>query len=77
MNAARKNDVAGGEPSNYEAAVAELERILSTLDGNSVDVDALAEQVRRASFLISWCRDRIESAQLEINTITSDVADDE
>lgn len=76
MSAAKKQ-IEADEPKNYEQAVAELEKILSTLDGNSVDVDALAAQVQRASFLIGWCRERIDAAQFEIDKITSDLGDDE
>ncbi len=77
MSPAKKNTIAEGEPGTYEDAVAELEKILSTLDGNFVDVDALAAQVQRASFLISWCRDRIGAAQIEIDKVTADLGDDE
>lgn len=76
MSAAKKQTEAD-EPQSYEQAVSELEKILSSLDGNSVDVDALAAQVQRASLLISWCRDRIDAAQFEIDKITTDLGDDE
>lgn len=77
MSPAKKNASTGDEPANYESAVAELEKILTTLDGNSVDVDALAAQVQRASFLITWCRERIGSAQLEIDKVTAELGDEE
>lgn len=77
MSPAKSNSSAKGEPRTYEEAVAELEKILSSLDGNFVDVDALATQVQRASFLISWCRDRIGAAQVEIDKVTADLGDDD
>ena len=40
-----------GEPG-YAEAVAELEEILEALEAEDVDVDALAERVRRAAALI-------------------------
>ncbi len=68
---------ASDEPKGYTAALTELEKILSILDGNSVDVDALAMQVQRASFLITWCRGRIDAAQLQVDKVVAGLGDDE
>jgi exodeoxyribonuclease VII small subunit len=57
----------------YTQAVAELERILAELEGDAVDVDRLAEKVRRASFLISVCRDRIAGARFEVEQVVADL----
>ena len=43
--------------------MAELEDILEELEGDDLDVDVLAERVRRASPLIEICRARISSAR--------------
>lgn len=65
----------------YADAVVELEAILSELEADDVDVDRLAEQVRRAADLIELCRGRLESAQVEVTRIVADLdaldADDE
>ncbi len=57
----------------YPAALGELESILAELERDSVDVDRLAERVKRASQLIRFCRARIGNAQLEIEQIVSDL----
>jgi exodeoxyribonuclease VII small subunit len=57
----------------YADAVAELEEILEQLDGDDVDVDRLATQVRRAALLIALCRDRLTSARLEVTRIVADL----
>lgn len=57
----------------YADAVAELEEILAQLDGDDVDVDHLAAQVRRAATLITLCRDRLTSARLEVTRIVADL----
>jgi exodeoxyribonuclease VII small subunit len=64
-------------PAGYAEAMREVEQILSELDSNSVDVDVLATKVERASFLITWCNERIAAAQLSIDTLVAsiDVAD--
>ena len=65
------------EPSGYAEAMREVETILGELDSNNVDVDVLATKVQRASYLISWCKDRIASAQLTVDTLVADLGVDE
>lgn len=55
----------------YAEALAELEQILEGLEDEDVDVDDLAEQVKRASELIELCRERIGAAKLRIEEVVS------
>ena len=57
----------------YADAMAELEEILEELEGDQLDVDVLAERVRRASELIKSCRTRIARAQADVDKIVSDL----
>jgi exodeoxyribonuclease VII small subunit len=57
----------------YAAALDELEAILRQLEGDSVDVDVLAERVQRAAFLIRLCRGRIQQARVEVEQIVADL----
>ncbi|MGI8797150.1 MAG: exodeoxyribonuclease VII small subunit [Acidimicrobiia bacterium] len=57
----------------YAEAMAELEEILEELEGDQLDVDVLAERVRRASELIKSCRTRIARAQADVDTIVTDL----
>jgi exodeoxyribonuclease VII small subunit len=66
------NDDAGGE-LGYAEAMTELEGILGELEGDHLDVDVLAERVRRASELIKLCRTRISRAQDDVNRIVTDL----
>ena len=63
---ARKNDPTS---VGYEQAVTELEEILDALSDDDIDVDYLAEQVKRATELVKICRDRIAAARLEVKEI--------
>ena len=58
---------------DYATALAELDAILSELEGSDVDVDHLADQVARASELIALCREKITNAQLRVEQVTSDL----
>jgi exodeoxyribonuclease VII small subunit len=64
-------------PAGYAEAMTEIESILSQLDSNSIDVDVLATKVERASFLITWCNERITAAQLTVDTLVADIEFDE
>lgn len=60
-----------GDQIGYAEALAELENILSELEGDDVDVDTLAQHVQRASLLIELCRERIGSARLRIEEVVA------
>ena len=53
----------------YEDAVIELEEILEALSDDDINVDELAERVKRATELVKVCRDRIAAARLEVKEI--------
>jgi exodeoxyribonuclease VII small subunit len=64
-----------GDEPGYAEAMAELEEILEELEGDDLDVDVLAERVRRASELIKTCRARIARAQADVDRIVTDLED--
>jgi exodeoxyribonuclease VII small subunit len=70
---ATKSASSDADPIRYSDAVSELERILSELEAEDVDVDRLAEQVRRAADLIEVCRGRLDDAQVEVTRIVADL----
>ncbi len=59
------------EVPGYAQAQRELDEILRELEGDAVDVDRLAERVRRASVLIRVCRERIGAARLEVEQVVA------
>jgi exodeoxyribonuclease VII small subunit len=59
----------------YAEAMVELEEILEELEGDDLDIDVLADRVRRASELIASCRTRIARAQADVESIVTDLAD--
>ena len=54
---------------NYGEAMAEIEKILASLQEENADVDTLAERVKRASELIAACRAKLRKAESEVNAI--------
>ena len=61
------------EELTYQTAVTELDEILAELEDDSLDVDILGDRVARASELISFCRERITSAQTQVEQIVADL----
>ena len=61
------------EELDYSTAVVELDEILTELEDEALNVDILTERVKRASELISFCRERITSAKLGVEQIVADL----
>ena len=64
-------------PAGYAEAVTELESILREIEDVDVDVDLLADRVRRAAQLIEWCRSRILAAREAVEDATAELVDDD
>ncbi len=61
----------GAGEIGYADAMAELGDILAELERDDLDVDVLAERVRRAGELITLCRARIARAQADVEGIVT------
>jgi exodeoxyribonuclease VII small subunit len=59
--------------AGYAQSMSELEDILEELEGDQLDVDVLAERVRRASELVRVCRERISRAQADVDAIVAEL----
>jgi exodeoxyribonuclease VII small subunit len=53
----------------YEEAYKELVQIAREIETESVSVDVLAQKVKRASELISFCQAKLKSTESEVNKI--------
>ena len=71
--ATKKTAKTTDENTGYAEALSELESILDELESDDVDVDVLAEHVKRASVLIELCRDRIGKAKLRIEEVVAQI----
>ena len=59
----------------YADAMKELEEILDHLEGDDLDVDALASRVERASQLIDVCRTRITRARIQVESVVAELGE--
>ncbi|MFI3248577.1 MAG: exodeoxyribonuclease VII small subunit [Rikenellaceae bacterium] len=53
----------------YEEATKQIELILTKLRNNEISVDELSIEVKRATELITLCRERLTSAEADLKTI--------
>ena len=61
---AKKTDI-----KSYEAAMEELEEILSSLESNDLKIDDLAKNARRATELVEYCKNKLRTTSEELNKI--------
>ena len=65
------------KPLKYQDAISELNEILEGLQQESVDVDELSSKVKRATELISLCKQKIQKTELEVKKILKKFEEDE
>ena len=53
----------------YEEAYKELAQIAAEIENESVSIDVLAQKVKRASELITFCQTKLRSTEAEVNKI--------
>ena len=60
--------------TKYEAAYAELQGIVRRMEGEELDIDQMAEAVKRAQGLIQLCKDKLTKTDAEIKKILADTS---
>lgn len=60
--------------TKYEAAYAELQGIVRQMEGDELDIDQMAEAVKRAQMLIKVCKDKLTKTDAEIKKILADTS---
>ncbi len=53
----------------FSVAIQELEAILQRIDNDAVDIDGLADELKRATELLELCRQKIRKAEVEVGQI--------
>ena len=64
-------------PVSFREAMDELEGILERIEGEEIDIDRLAEELRRAAQLLDLCRGKIRKAEIEVTQIVQNLEDPE
>lgn len=56
----------------YAEAIAEIEEIVEKIEGNELDIDNLAQDVKRVSELIKFCKAKLRETEQEVENILKD-----
>ena len=56
----------------YEAALAELQTIVSKMENDELDIDQMSEQLKHAQELIKLCKDKLTKTDEEIKKILAE-----
>ena len=59
----------GPVPASYEAALAELEKLVQSMEGGQLPLETLLASYRRGSELLMFCRSRLEAVEQQIKVL--------
>jgi exodeoxyribonuclease VII small subunit len=60
---------------SYNEAMAEIEEILDKIENEELDVDELAEKVKRVSVLLKICKDKLQKTNEQVEQILKEMED--
>jgi len=60
---------------SYSEAMAEIEEILEKIENEELDVDELAEKVKRVSSLLKTCKDKLTQTNEQVEQILKEMED--
>lgn len=75
MGKARKSEEQTEAP-RYGEAVAEIERILESIDRDQIDIDELSAKVERAVSLIRMCQEKLRATEARVTQVLEDLHQD-
>lgn len=61
----------------FGEALEELEAILRRVEAEEIDIDSLAEELRRAAELLEVCRGKLKKAEVEVAQIVQSLGDED
>lgn len=59
----------------YNEAISEIEEILEKIENEELDVDELAEKVKRVSTLLKICKDKLQNTNEQVEQILKEMED--
>ena len=62
------------EKITYSEAKNELEQIVLSIESGELDVDALTEKVKRAAWLIAFCKEKLTKTDSELQKILNEIS---
>ncbi|MFM7533968.1 MAG: exodeoxyribonuclease VII small subunit [Rubrivivax sp.] len=60
---------AAAVPASYEAAVAELDRLVAAMETGQMPLERLLESYRRGAELLGFCRERLQAVEEQVRVL--------
>ncbi|NQU54232.1 MAG: exodeoxyribonuclease VII small subunit [Bacteroidetes bacterium] len=60
---------------SYNEAMTEIEEILEKIENEELDVDELAEKVKRVSALLKICKDKLHKTNEQVEQVLKEMED--
>lgn len=57
------------EPESYESALAELERLVQSMESAQLPLDQLLDGYRRGAELLGFCRTRLDAVETQVRML--------
>ena len=70
-------DETSPEDLKFGEAMEELEAILRRIEEEEIDIDSLAEELKRATALLELCRGKIRKAEVEVTQIVQGLEEED
>ncbi|MCG3190107.1 MAG: Exodeoxyribonuclease 7 small subunit [Burkholderiaceae bacterium] len=64
-----KGQTPAAEPESYEKALAELEALVSAMEGAQLPLDDLLAGYRRGAQLLQFCRARLQAVEQQVKVL--------
>ncbi len=59
----------------YNEAISEIEEVLEKIENEELDVDQLAEKVKRVSQLLKICKEKLQTTNEQVEQILKEMED--
>jgi exodeoxyribonuclease VII small subunit len=56
-------------PATYEEALAELERLVASMEGGQMPLEGLLQGYKRGAELLSFCRSRLQAVEQQVKLL--------
>jgi exodeoxyribonuclease VII small subunit len=61
---------------SYREAITEIEEILTSIENEEPDVDILSDKVKRVTYLLKFCKNKIYKTQDEVEKVLKEMEDE-
>jgi exodeoxyribonuclease VII small subunit len=58
---------------SYAEAISEIEETIAKIEGEELDVDEITQKVKRVSFLLNLCREKLRNTEAEVDKILKEM----